>query len=171
MTERTLIIRSFSKNFAMTEWRVGFCHGPQSMIDNMLKVVNYATACTSSVSQRAALAALPLDPAIFSQMADTFKHRTDCVANRINTMKGLRVHRPQGSFYLFVNIRAISCDFRTFAIQLLQDKQVVVPGYAFGENMDGFIRLACTSKTTRLLEAMDRPRSSDFHTLLWLEAI
>ncbi len=160
MAERTLIIRSFSKNFAMTGWRVGYCHGPQRLVENMLKVVNYATACTSSVSQRAALAALRLNPAVFAEMTATFKKRAMCLVDRINAIEGLRVHRPQGSFYLFVDVRAVSRNSREFALDLLHEQQVVVvPGYAFGKSTEGFVRIACTSEIPRLLEAMDRIES------------
>lgn len=157
MAQRTLVIKSFSKTYAMTGWRVGYCFGPQEIISQMLKVVNYSTACASSIGQRAAIAALDLDPEILTQMKDQFAARVDLVCGRLEKMPGVRVVRPQGSFYVFADISRISSQSRKFAVGLLQDQKVtVVPGYAFGKSCNGCIRIACTLDQERLKIAMDR---------------
>ena len=157
MAERTLVIKSFSKSHAMTGWRVGYCYGPQAVIDQMLKVVNYSTACASSIGQRAAVAALDIDPSVISAMKDRFEARVDLVCTRLNAMEGIKVARPGGSFYLFADIRPITRKSREFAIRLLQEEKVVViPGYAFGDSAEGFFRIACTRSKQQLAEAMDR---------------
>ncbi|MCG8565765.1 MAG: pyridoxal phosphate-dependent aminotransferase [Desulfobacterales bacterium] len=161
MAERTLVIKSFSKTYAMTGWRIGYCFGPESIIKNMLKVVNYSTACASAVGQRAALAALDLDPHVINSMRDRFSARLDLVCARLEKMQGIQVSRPNGSFYVFANIGPVlektGMDSREFAIGLIRSKQlVVVPGYAFGEKCDHCIRIACTVGREKLDQAMDR---------------
>lgn len=160
MANRTIVIKSFSKNYAMTGWRIGYCYGPESLIQQILKVVNYSTACASSVGQRAALAALNMGSEIVEEMKERFRSRVDLVYARMENIKGVRVSKTEGSFYLFVDIHKISPDSRSFALQLFQkEKVVVVPGYAFGKSGEGCFRLACTCNKALLKEAMDRIES------------
>lgn len=157
MAKRTLVIKSFSKSHAMTGWRIGYCYGPENLISQMLKVVNYSTACASSIGQRAAIAALDLDPLIVEQMKDRFAARVALVCSRLNAISGVRVSKPGGSFYVFADISQITRDSRNFAIRLLKEERVVVvPGYAFGESCEGCIRIACTRKREILNKAMNR---------------
>ena len=156
MADRTLVIKSFSKSYAMTGWRIGYCYGPQILIDQMLKVVNYSTACANSIGQRAAIAALDLDPSIVEKMKDRFAVRSELVCSRLSSMGGIRVSIPKGSFYVFANVSQIARQSRSFAIQLLEkNKVVVIPGYAFGESGEGCIRIACTKSKSILEEAMN----------------
>jgi len=157
MDSRTLVVKSFSKTYAMTGWRIGFCYGPESLISQMLKVVNYSTACASSVGQRAAIAALDLDPGVIRQMTDRFEQRVNLICDRLAAMPGVRLVRPRGSFYVFADIHRIHPNSREFAVRLLNSQQVVVvPGYAFGSSCEGCIRIACTLPRKRLSQAMDR---------------
>ena len=157
MARRTLVVSSFSKTYAMTGWRIGFAFGPKALISQMLKVVNYSTACASSLGQRAALAALDLDEAILAKMAGVFEKRVELVCSRLEAMPGIRVKRPRGSFYVFVDVSAVSKDSRKFALALMEAEHlVVVPGYAFGASCDGCIRIACTLPRAQLSRAMDR---------------
>jgi aspartate/methionine/tyrosine aminotransferase len=157
MTSRTVVIKSFSKSHAMTGWRVGYCIGPPTFIKQILKVVNYSTACASSISQRAAIAALDLDPLIIERMKDRFSRRIDLVCSRLTAMKGIRVNKPKGSFYILADIREITGQSQAFARALLKDaKVIVIPGYAFGNAGEGAIRIACTQSSMILSEAMDR---------------
>lgn len=157
MAERTLVIKSFSKSYAMTGWRIGYCYGPGSMIEQMLKVVNYSTSCASSIGQRAAIAAIDMDPSVVEGMKNKFAARVELVCDRLDAIDGVRVSRPGGSFYVFADISRIMRQSREFAIRLLQEeKVVVVPGYAFGESGEGFVRIACTRNRALLEKAMDR---------------
>lgn len=157
MAERTLVIKSFSKSHAMTGWRIGYCYGPENLISQMLKVVNYSTACASSIGQRAAVAALDLDPLTLEQMKNRFSARVNLVCSRLDAIKGVRISKPGGSFYVFADISRITKDSREFAIRLLKEERVVVvPGYAFGESGEGCIRIACTRKKEVLEKAMNR---------------
>ena len=157
MDTRTLVVKSFSKTYAMTGWRIGFCCGPEPLIRQMLKVVNYSTACASSVGQRAAIAALDLEPQVIQEMTGRFEQRVNLVCDRLEAMPGIRLVRPRGSFYVFADIHRIHPDSREFAVRLLESQQVVVvPGYAFGRSCEGCVRIACTLPRERLNQAMDR---------------
>ncbi len=157
MAERTLVVNSCSKTFAMTGWRVGYCYGPQWLMDHVVKVVNYSTTCVSSVGQRAALAAIQGDQTPFRRMRDAFESRVELVWNRIRKMKGLRAHRPSGAFYVFVDVRELSLDSTAYATSLLDEERVVViPGVAFGQSGEGFVRIACTLEESLLTQGMDR---------------
>jgi aspartate/methionine/tyrosine aminotransferase len=157
MDQRTLVIKSFSKTYAMTGWRLGYCFGPQAIISQMLKVVNYSTACATSISQRAAIAALDVDPEILTAMRDRFAARVELVCSRLAKMPGVKLVRPQGSFYIFADLSLITSQSRDFAIQLIRDQHLtVVPGYAFGASCNGCIRIACTIGQKQLAVAMDR---------------
>jgi aminotransferase len=157
MSERTVVVNSFSKAFAMTGWRLGYAYGPAWLIEEMLKVVTYQTSCASSISQRAALAALRAEKGQFEAMWTKFRERCDLVFKRLKKMPGIRVHPTAGSFYVFPNIAEITPDCERFALDLLaQEQVVVVPGVAFGPSGKGCVRLACTVNKDRLAEAMDR---------------
>lgn len=157
MENHTLVINSFSKTYAMTGWRVGFAYGPKPVIDQMVKIGNYAMGCASSVSQRAAIAALDTPDEAIKEMSDTFERRVDLVCSRLGAMPGVRVNRPKGSFYVFADISRITNQSRQFALDLIkEEKVVVIPGYPFGLSCEGCIRIACTINRARLSEAMDR---------------
>jgi aminotransferase len=157
MAERTVVVNSFSKAYAMTGWRMGYAYGPAWLIDEMLKVVTFQTSCASSVGQRAALAALKADAAKFDAMAKEFEDRCGYVYQRLSQMPGVDVKRTEGSFYVFPRIAAIISDCEQFAFDLLDQEQVVVvPGSAFGPSGKGFVRIACTVGKEKLVDAMDR---------------
>jgi aspartate/methionine/tyrosine aminotransferase len=157
MEERTLVVNSCSKTYAMTGWRVGYCYGPPWLMRHVVKVVNYSTTCVSSVGQRAALAAIQGDQAPFENMRSAFSSRVELVWSRIQGMQGLKAHRPSGAFYVFVDIREVCSDSTAFATDLLEKERVVViPGVAFGQSGEGFVRIACTLDEPLLNEGMDR---------------
>jgi len=157
MEERTVVVHSFSKSFAMTGWRIGYAFGPEWLIESMIKVVSSTTSCAPSVSQRAALAALHLDPKIIDSMVEEFCRRRDYAYEILKTLPGVKVHKPKGAFYIFPNISQITHDSRQFALDLLEKKQVVVvPGEAFGPSGKGCVRIALTVKQEVLKEAFKR---------------
>ncbi|MFO7876477.1 MAG: aminotransferase class I/II-fold pyridoxal phosphate-dependent enzyme, partial [Desulfovermiculus sp.] len=157
MAEQTLVIKSCSKTFAMTGWRVGFAFGPGWLMPQVIKVVNYATTCVNTPGQRAALAALSMDQGPFRAMSESFQHRVKFLWTRLHDIPGIRCHRPAGSFYLFPDISKINPDSTAFALSLLeQEKVLVIPGVAFGQSGEGCVRIAGTVGEDRLQEAMDR---------------
>lgn len=157
MPERTVVVNSFSKYYAMTGWRVGYAFGPTWIMEELIKAVLNATAGTGSVSQRAALAALKSDPAQFKTMVEKFKVRCDLLYSRLRQISGVKLHPPVGSFYLLADISALTEDIEKFAYDLLDQQQVVViPGPDFGPSANHCIRLAGTIDRAQLNEAMDR---------------
>ena len=159
MFERTVVLNSFSKTFAMTGWRVGYALGPSWIMKEMVKVLSYSVASTSTPSQRAALAALTGPQEAFRSFREAYARRTALAAKRLNAMPGVRCLEPSGTFYLFPHIEAAEKDSLAFAIDLLDKAQViVVPGFPFGpeETVKGCIRIACTVDEEKLSEAMDR---------------
>ena len=124
---------------------------------HVVKVVNYSTTCVSSVGQRAALAAIQGDQSPFQEMKRAFARRVELVWRRIQAMDSLKAHRPAGSFYVFVDVRKVCPDSAAFATALLdQERVVVIPGVAFGQSGEGFVRIACTLDESILNQAMDR---------------
>jgi aminotransferase len=159
MKERTVVVHSFSKSFAMTGWRVGYAFGPEWIIESMVKVVSSWTSCAPSVSQRAALAALQLESAVIGAMVEEFRVRRDLAYEGLKVLPGVRVHKPAGTFYIFPDISQITNDCVQFALHLLEGEQVVVvPGETFGSSGRGCIRLALTVNQKLLKEAIERIR-------------
>ena len=157
MAERTVVIGSFSKTFAMTGWRLGWAFGPPWLMGEMAKVVSYCTSCASSVSQRAALAALKQDRAVVEGMVDEFRLRRNLVYEALRAIPGVKVHKSEGAFYMFPNLEAFTDDTEQFAFDLLDREQVVVvPGAPFGPSGAGCIRIAYTVERDKLAEAMTR---------------
>jgi aminotransferase len=159
MKERTVVVHSFSKSFAMTGWRIGYAFGPEWIIESMVKVVSSWTSCAPSVSQRAALAALHLESAVIGSMVEEFRARRDLAYEGLKVLSRVRVHKPAGTFYIFPDISQITNNCVQFALHLLEEEQVVVvPGETFGPSGRGCIRLALTVNQELLKEAIERIR-------------
>ena len=157
MAERTIIIGSFSKMYAMTGWRIGYAIGPDWFIKEMTKVVVFFTSCAASVSQRGALAALRMEPSWLRGMQEEFQQRKDLVYGALSRMKGIRVHEPKGSFYIFPNVSGVAADSKQFAFDLLEKEHVaLVPGIAFGPSGTPCVRISFTVDQKRLAEGMER---------------
>ena len=157
MEERTVVVHSFSKSFAMTGWRIGYAFGPEWLIESMIKVVSSTTSCAPSVSQRAALAALRLKPEVVNAMVEEFRGRRDHAYEVLQQLPGVKVHKPKGTFYIFPDISQITKDSRQFALDLLDKEQVVVvPGGSFGPSGKGCVRIALTVNQEVLKEAFKR---------------
>jgi len=159
MRERTVVVHSLSKSFAMTGWRIGYAFGPEWIIESMIKVVSSCTSCAPSVSQRAAIAALRLDETIINTMVAEFRARRNQAYEALKDLSGVRVHKPAGTFYIFPDISLITNNSFQFALDLLKEEQVVVvPGETFGPSGKGCVRLALTVNRERLSMAMERIR-------------
>ena len=157
MNERTVVVHSFSKSFAMTGWRIGYAFGPKWLIESMIKVVSSTTSCAPSVSQRAALAALRLDAEVIDAMAEEFRKRRDQAYEVLEKLPGVKVHKPGGTFYIFPDISQITQNSGQFALDLLDEEQVVVvPGEAFGPSGKGCLRISLAVKQEVLKEALER---------------
>jgi aminotransferase len=157
MKERTIVIGSFSKSFAMTGWRMGWAVCPPWFAPHLLNVVTHNTSCANSVSQRAALAALRQPDEVVDVMANEFGRRCLTAYEALAAVEGVTISPPRGSFYLFPKIEAIKGPSRQFCLDLLEKERVVViPGESFGPSGQGCVRLACTVAEPLLSQALDR---------------
>ena len=156
MKERTIVLNSFSKAYAMTGWRIGYAAGPQGIIDRMTKVQEYFNSCINTSAQLAAAYALE-HPELTEELKDSFRERRTIALAGMDAIPGMRTNRPKGAFYLFPDIRAFGMDSVTFCNRLLDEAGVVcIPGNAFGEAGEGFIRVSYTTEKDKLVEALER---------------
>ena len=143
MQERTIVVNSFSKTYAMTGWRVGYALGPQNVIGNMVKLQENVVACVNSSAQYGALTALLGPQDRKKEMLQAYAARRTLLLEEFSKIPGLTVSAPQGTFYLFVDVRAAGMDAERFAMDLLEKERViVVPGDAFGESGRHYVRLS-----------------------------
>lgn len=156
MNERTFTIGSFSKTYAMCGWRVGYAIGPVAAI-NAAKMVNIGTTMGSTANaQKAALFAIENCNDFARDMVVEYKKRRDYVVERANSIKGLSCRTPKGAFYAFINIRGTGLKSMDFSLMLLEKAGVVtMPGVAFGQAGDDYIRVAYTIPIPQLKTAFD----------------
>lgn len=156
MKERTILINGFSKAYSMTGWRLGYACGPSEIIKQMTKIHQYAIMCAPSISQYAAIDALKNCDDSVQEMKKEYDERRHLVVKTFNEM-GLPCFEPEGAFYVFPNIKSIGLSSEQFAEKILYNKKVaVVPGNAFGQSGEGFIRVSYSYSKAHLIEAMDR---------------
>ena len=157
MKERTIIVNSFSKTYAMTGWRVGYALGPQHIISQMVKLQENVAACVNTAAQYGALAALTGSQAPVTEMLETYSQRRAYILDAFSKINGLTCFAPQGAFYAFVDISAAGMDAETFARDLLQKVRViVVPGEAFGESGKRYVRLSFATSMENIREGTRR---------------
>lgn len=158
MRERTITINSFSKNFIMCGWRIGNTIAPPEITKAMLGVSENIVFTAPSISQRAALHGLRMRHEIQPPIVDEFKKRMFYAAERINGLKNMHVlYPPKGSFYLWVNIKDTGLTSAEASDLILKEAHVLMlPGNAFGDCGEGFLRIACTVGVDKLGEAFDR---------------
>lgn len=157
MKERTITIGSFSKDYAMTGWRIGYIMARPELV-TIVKDINENNVFTApSISQRAAYHAIGLRNEIQPPMIEEFKTRVFAAYDRLKQLKNVSVLPPKGTFYLFPNISATGLSSQEVADKLLQEAHVlVIPGNAFGEAGEGYIRIAVTVGVDKINEAFDR---------------
>ena len=156
MKERTILLHGFSKAFAMTGFRLGYACAPTPLIEAMMKIHQYAMLCAPITSQAAALEALENGETAMLKMRDSYHHRRDFVVTRLNEI-GLDCHSPGGAFYVFPDIRKTGLTSKDFAMRLLEAENVAaVPGDAFGEAGEGFLRCCYATSFEELKTAMNR---------------
>ena len=157
MKERTVIIGSFSKDYTMTGWRIGYVIAPDYLTSCIRDINEGVCFSAPSVSQRAAIHALRLRDKIQPGIVEEYKKRIFYAYNRIKQIPWMSVAPPQGSFYLFPGIKKTGLTSAEISKKILEEAHVlVVPGNAFGKSGEGYIRIACTVETERLREAFDR---------------
>ena len=142
MKERTILINGFSKAFAMTGWRLGYACGPEKIITQMLKIHQYAIMCAPTNSQYAAVEALRNCDAEVQEMREAYNQRRRFLVHEFQRI-GLQCFEPFGAFYIFPSIQEFGMTSEEFATRLLEEEKVaVVPGTAFGDCGEGFLRIS-----------------------------
>ncbi len=156
MWERTITINGFSKSHAMTGWRLGYACGPRVILDQMLKIHQFAIMCAPTTSQYAAVEALRHGDEDIERMREQYDGRRRYVMKRLEDM-GLPCFEPLGAFYIFPCIKEFGMTSDEFATKLLQDQKIaVVPGTAFGACGEGFLRISYAYSLESLKTALDR---------------
>ena len=154
--ERTIVINGFSKSHAMTGWRLGYACGPKEIIGQMLKVHQFAIMCAPTTSQYAAVSALRNGDKDVAMMREQYNQRRRFLLHRFKEM-GLECFEPFGAFYIFPCIKEFGMTSDQFATELLQAKKVaVVPGTAFGNSGEGFLRISYAYSLEDLKVALGR---------------
>ena len=156
MRERTIVINGFSKSHAMTGWRLGYACGPEVIIKQMLKIHQFAIMCAPTTSQYAAVEALRNGDEDVAKMREEYNGRRRYLMHRFQEM-GLSCFEPFGAFYVFPCIKEFGMTSEEFATKLLNSQKVaVVPGTAFGDCGEGYLRISYAYSLEDLKKALDR---------------
>ena len=156
MRERTIVINGFSKSYAMTGWRLGYACGPRVILEQMLKIHQFAIMCAPTTSQYAAVEALRNGDEDVRKMREAYNQRRNYLMRAFREM-GLQCFEPFGVFYVFPCIREFGMTSEEFADRLLHEEKVaVVPGTAFGASGEGFLRISYAYSIEDLKEALAR---------------
>ena len=156
MKERTIVINGFSKAFSMTGWRLGYACGPEMIVSQMLKIHQFAIMCAPTNSQYAAVEALKNCDTEVQKMKEEYDRRRKFMLSRLRGM-GLKCFEPFGAFYIFPNISEFGMTSDEFATRFLNEERVAaVPGTAFGDCGEGFLRMSYASSLDNLETAMER---------------
>lgn len=156
MRERTIVVNGFSKMFAMTGWRLGFAVGPREIIAPMTKLHQYAIMSAPTTAQYAATEALRNGDGDIEYMRDQYDMRRRLIVDGLNRI-GLPCFEPEGAFYVFSSLAKTGMDSETFCERLLQEERVaVVPGSAFGDCGEGFVRISYCYSIKHITEALRR---------------
>lgn len=156
MKERTILINGFSKAFAMTGWRLGYACGPEAIIKQMTKIHQFCIMCAPTTSQYAAVEALKNGDEDVKKMCESYNQRRRFLLNRFKEMN-LECFEPYGAFYVFPCIKEFGMTSDEFATRFLEEEKVAaVPGTAFGDSGEGFLRISYAYSLERLKLAMDR---------------
>jgi len=157
MKDRTIVMRTFSKSYAMTGWRVGYLAAPGPIAEKAAKLHEHTSACTSTLSQMAALAALDTPDSIPQEMVASYRRRRDLLVCGLQAIPGMNPFVPQGTFYTFVDITQFGMSSQELALFLLRNARVAVaPGTAFSEQGEGFIRICFASSDDNIREGIRR---------------
>ena len=156
LKKRTILLGGFSKDYAMTGWRIGYACGPADIIQGLVRIHQYTIMSAPTTAQDAALVALQQGNSYVEEMVAEYDRRRRLLVAGLNRL-GLTTFEPRGAFYTFPNIQASGMDDETFAEKLLREEHVaVVPGNAFGPGGDGFVRACYATEYSKIEEALHR---------------
>lgn len=155
--DRTIVVNSFSKTYAMTGWRLGYIVAPSDLMNSIFKVHQMNTACANSAAQMAAASALSSTYEFTNKMVKEFDARRKTIVSGLNKISGIKCVMPRGAFYVFPNIRDTGMSSEEFSEFLIKEVKVAtVPGNEFGDYGEGYLRLAYTVSKEKISEALDR---------------
>lgn len=155
--EDIVIINSFSKQFAMTGWRVGYVVAEEAFINTVVKFQQNMAVCVSTPNQYAAIEAMTNTDKYAGGIKDVFQKRRDVLKRELDKIPILKYQSPQGTFYAFIDISATGLNSKFFCFDLLEKEHVaVIPGIAFGEAFDNYIRLAFTLDEDKIVDGVKR---------------
>lgn len=156
MKDRTILINGFSKSYAMTGWRLGYACGPKEIIKQMTKIHQFAIMCAPTVSQYAAVEALKNGDSDIEMMKEAYNQRRQFLLNSFKEMD-IPCFEPYGAFYVFPCIKKYGMTSEEFAMKFLEEENVaVVPGTAFGDSGEGFLRISYAYSIDNLKVAMEK---------------
>ena len=156
MRERTIVVNGFSKSYAMTGWRLGWAAAPREIMSLMTKIHQYAIMCAPTASQYAAIEAVKNGDDDIARMREEYNYRRKVIVDGFNKM-GLSCFTPEGAFYVFPSVQSTGLSSDDFAEKLLREQKIaVVPGTAFGDSGEGFIRCSYAYSIANINEALER---------------
>jgi aminotransferase len=156
MRQRTILLGGFSKNYAMTGWRIGFAAGPEALIKGLVRIHQYTIMSAPTTAQAGAIAALKIGAPHVEAMRKEYNRRRELIVSGLNQL-GLPTFEPKGAFYAFPGIKVTGMDDETFAQKLLDEERVaVVPGSAFGAGGEGYVRCSYATAYEKIEEALHR---------------
>ncbi len=156
MQERTILLGGFSKDYAMTGWRIGYAAGPASMIQGLVRIHQYSVMSAPTISQYAALKALQVGEPYVEEMRQEYDRRRKLIYNGLNDL-GLPTFEPHGAFYVFPSVHNTGLDDSAFAEKLLlEEKVAVVPGSSFGDAGVGFVRCSYATSYEQIEKALEK---------------
>ena len=155
MRERTIVLNGFSKYYAMTGWRIGYMLCPVKLMDPIMRLSFYNIACPTTFIQSARIAALEGDEGPSKAMLAEYRRRRDFMVEALNAMPGCRCRKPDGAFYIFVNIAGTGMDSDGFCRTMIDEAGVsMTPGHVFGTMGDGFVRVSYANSMENLQRAV-----------------
>jgi aminotransferase len=156
MWDRTILLGGFSKNYAMTGWRIGFAAAPAGLLKGLLRIHQYTIMSAPTIAQAAAVEAMMNGQPYVAEMRAEYDRRRQLIVPGLNQL-GLPTFEPHGAFYTFPSIAVTGMDDETFAQKLLEEQRVAcVPGSSFGKGGDGYVRCSYATAYEQIEEALER---------------
>lgn len=157
MRERTIILNGFSKYYAMTGWRIGYILCDKTLMDPMMRLSFYSISCPNTFVQTAAVKALESDDTASRQMVKEYEKRRDYLYEELNRLPGCHCQKPDGAFYIFMDIRETGMTSDEFCRYMLEEYYVTMtPGHVFGTSGEGFVRVSYANSMENLKIAIGR---------------
>lgn len=155
--ERVILSNGFSKAFAMTGWRLGSVIAPKEIAERMMLLLQTTSSCVSPFIQRGGIAAIEGEQSSVNAMMTAYRKRRDLLVDGLNSIRGIRCHKPGGAFYAFPNISSFGLSSENFSDMILQEAHVaLLPGSNFGPSGEGFVRMVYATSEGEIREAISR---------------